>query len=557
MNRIHPSSTPSVGNIGGRAARIAVGITTTITALGIAGTVIGVVGPGKSTNITSESETGSQIGNRANSICIIDNPCLNGGTCTIEAVGYTCECFPDFVGINCEIDLNVDDCYPGACYGGLCIDGIGTFSCDCAAAGASLRNVAFDKWAIQSSTVDTNYAGRAVDGVFNSDMLAGMSCSYTETEDDAPSYWKVDLGEMYCIAEVVILNRQDCCSDWMLGAQVAVSATYDSTPQICGSVEDPDHDTIIIECHLTGRFVEIASTIPGYNLSLCEVQVMVPVGHPCEDSNVCHGGTCDTLDDDSYTCDCDDGGVLENVALLRYSEQSSSHGPTWKANDGNTNGYYFSGSCSHTAFHDWDSWWRVDLAFLHCVKMVKIYNRLDCCGERLNGAKVFIGRSMNIEDAEQCGPTVSYSMTYQSRLDFNCNAGTIGRFVTVRVYNQDQLSLCEVEVMAVPNGRFELIYEQKTWADANIHCENNQAHLANIRSLDHHDYLVDLIVQSRHADETDVWWFGAHVDETEGEFVYPDQSRMRYSNWDDYSSAMNGNCARLQAGSLGSRPFNK
>ena len=49
---------------------------------------------------------------------------------------------------------------------------------------------------------------------------------------------------------------------------------------------------------------------------------------------------------------------------------------------------------SKCAFTDMESdpWWRVDLGRVEPVAEVNILNRGDCCGDRLNGAEMRVGR---------------------------------------------------------------------------------------------------------------------------------------------------------------------
>ena len=47
--------------------------------------------------------------------------------------------------------------------------------------------------------------------------------------------------------------------------------------------------------------------------------------------------------------------------------------------------------CTHT-LEDNSPWWRVDLGRVEPVAEVNILNRGDCCGARLNGAEIRVGR---------------------------------------------------------------------------------------------------------------------------------------------------------------------
>lgn len=49
--------------------------------------------------------------------------------------------------------------------------------------------------------------------------------------------------------------------------------------------------------------------------------------------------------------------------------------------------------CGHTQA-DPDPWWTVDLGSQYSISAVIVKNREDCCGERLRGAQIHVGDSL-------------------------------------------------------------------------------------------------------------------------------------------------------------------
>jgi SdrD B-like domain/GEVED domain/F5/8 type C domain/Secretion system C-terminal sorting domain len=136
----------------------------------------------------------------------------------------------------------------------------------------------------------------------------------------------------------------------------------------------------------------------------------------------------------------DNVNVLRNLALLGTASQSStlSSATANLANDGNTNGVYGNGSVTHTypaAAH----WWKVDLPNAATLSQIVLWNRTDCCGDRLNGALV------EILDA---GGTVVWSGNISSTASVTNTLNPpsiVGKTVRVSV-NAYALSLAEVQV---------------------------------------------------------------------------------------------------------------
>ena len=71
-----------------------------------------------------------------------------------------------------------------------------------------------------------------------------------------------------------------------------------------------------------------------------------------------------------------------NLALEGIASQSSQHGRGYarKAIDGNTDGNFFHGSCTHTSDNN-DPWWMITFKNMILVDEVIIANRADCCGK--------------------------------------------------------------------------------------------------------------------------------------------------------------------------------
>ena len=83
--------------------------------------------------------------------------------------------------------------------------------------------------------------------------------------------------------------------------------------------------------------------------------------------------------------------VQSNIALFKPTSQSSTYIGLYASNavDGNK-GLRFT-KCTLTN-QETDPWWRVDLGRVEPVAEVNILNRGDCCGWRLDGAEMRVGR---------------------------------------------------------------------------------------------------------------------------------------------------------------------
>lgn len=69
------------------------------------------------------------------------------------------------------------------------------------------------------------------------------------------------------------------------------------------------------------------------------------------------------------------------MALNKPAQQVSVYVAASKAVDGNTDGVFANGSCTHTQNPVENvTWWKVDLLGFYTVTSVEIFTRTDCCG---------------------------------------------------------------------------------------------------------------------------------------------------------------------------------
>lgn len=141
-----------------------------------------------------------------------------------------------------------------------------------------------------------------------------------------------------------------------------------------------------------------------------------------------------------------------NVALGKPTSQSSTltGGTSARAVDGNTSGDWSTGSVTLTGT-DPEAWWEVDLGSTQAIQMINIWNRTDCCGDRLGDFYVLVSpqpfTSMNL------AATLAQPGVRRYRFIGALGAATAipvyaqGRYVRVQLSGTNNLSLAEVEVL--------------------------------------------------------------------------------------------------------------
>lgn len=138
----------------------------------------------------------------------------------------------------------------------------------------------------------------------------------------------------------------------------------------------------------------------------------------------------------------------ENIALGKTAIQSSDFGGlAQNAVDGNTDGDYSGSSITHTN-NDPGAWWQVDLGSVYDINGVKLYNRTDCCAERLNNFTILVSETPFTDNTGGTAFVTNEPYIDQAIRSFRGNAK--GRYVRVFLKDTGYLSLAEVEVYASP-----------------------------------------------------------------------------------------------------------
>jgi YVTN family beta-propeller protein len=150
---------------------------------------------------------------------------------------------------------------------------------------------------------------------------------------------------------------------------------------------------------------------------------------------------------------------FRNVARARPASQSSTYGgvaDARRAVDGVTGGDYAAGSVSHTN-SDANAWWEVDLGQTHALDAVRLWNRSDCCAERLANFYVFVSDTpmTGRTHAQLLGDAAVWRTQIAGaapRAMLIPTAGARGRYVRVQLAGTNFLQLAEVEVHGRPQA---------------------------------------------------------------------------------------------------------
>jgi hypothetical protein len=286
----------------------------------------------------------------------------------------------------------------------------------------------------QSSTLSGGLASRAVDGNTDGDWAHN---SIAHTNSEANAHWETDLGTSKAISSIELWNRTDCCGTRLSDYYVFASNRPFESTSVASTIAQPgvwySRQTVQagtptrISVGRTARYVRVQLAGTDY-LALAEVKVLTTGGST---------------------------NVPVNVALGTSPTQSTTlaNSPAARAVDGSTEGDWYSESVSHTDTAA-NSWWQDDLGSSRFISTINVWNRRDCCGDRLDDFWVFV--SDNPFTSTNLATTIAQSgvqgthITTQAGSPTTIDIGRTGRYVRVQLNNTDYLALSEVQVYADP-----------------------------------------------------------------------------------------------------------
>ncbi|XP_073677667.1 uncharacterized protein [Garra rufa] len=295
-------------------------------------------------------------------------------------------------------------------------------------------NLAFEAKAVQSSLGhELGDAQHAVDGNKETDYMKG-SCTHTDFEPNP--WWRVDLKDVYSVSKVIITTRVDCCEERIKGAEIRIGNSLENNGNrneraatLSTALKGTETYTFIKS--IKGRYVNIFLPVKKGALTLCEVEVFAEKE---ELESICF--------------------VPINQAPQGKAEQSSTYdkqGYAENAIDDKEESMYSGGSCSHT-LEEKDPWWRVDLEKSYNITRVNITNRKDCCPERIGGARICIGNSLE-KYCKSNKLAATIGLIPAGETESFMFEPIEGRYVNIFLPGKKKtLTLCEVQVFVAQVG---------------------------------------------------------------------------------------------------------
>jgi len=256
------------------------------------------------------------------------------------------------------------------------------------------------------------------------------------TQFEPNPWWQVDLGSVIPLTEIRIFNRLDCCSDRARTIQVLLSNDENNWTRVFANNGSTfggnDGKPLVVPLSgYSARFVRLQLT-ETYYLHLDEVEIYQRVWW--EEDSTAGRGTSPTQPSTRVPASV-------NLAINRPAQQSSFYNPSnpkdpQYAIDGNSDTF------SSTDLEN-QPWWEVDLGAIYKLTEARIYNRKDCCRDRLRTFKILLS---NDRANWRLYYSHNGSVFGDDERPFTLRMDTQARYVRIQLNERNYLSLTEVEI---------------------------------------------------------------------------------------------------------------
>jgi hypothetical protein len=232
----------------------------------------------------------------------------------------------------------------------------------------------------------------AIDGLLNN--FAHTNAGVVAGVDPGGSWYTLDLGYVANISYIQVYHRLDCCTARSDGSLLYVGMTgganYASSPTCPGGpytfstvtlamataagVAPPSPYSLRIPCPLQGRYVTMW-TVPNQPNNLNEIMVFTTTPNP------------------------NAANALSLVSQGKSCSMSSFYGgatptyPCGNALDGNLGNFAHSNTPSSVDLAVNGPWFQIDLGYAMTISAINIFDRIDCCQNRLDGGSILVGNN--------------------------------------------------------------------------------------------------------------------------------------------------------------------
>ena len=150
--------------------------------------------------------------------------------------------------------------------------------------------------------------------------------------------------------------------------------------------------------------------------------------------------------------------VITNLAVGKTSTQNGTQlsATASLANDGNTNGDFWNGNS--VSLTNWvpNAWWEVDLGQVGDIDKINVWNRTDCCSDRLADYYLLVSdvpfTSTNLNTTLAQSGVSDFFQSQEAGSPTDINIDRTGRYVRIQLQGTSFLALAEVEVMGCFDG---------------------------------------------------------------------------------------------------------